>query len=128
MDASERDAVRRLILCSGKVAIDVAGAAQKQPAMAQVVAVARVEQLYPFPEREIERLFASYRGVREIVWLQEEPRNMGAWSYIETRLRGMLPASATPRYIGRPERASVAEGDAEMHLREQARILDEAFD
>ena len=96
--------------------------------MAQVVAVARVEQLYPFPEREIERLFASYRNVREIVWLQEEPSNMGAWSYMEAHLRDMLPASATLRYIGRPERASVAEGDAEMHLREQARILDEAFD
>jgi 2-oxoglutarate dehydrogenase E1 component len=127
-DGSERDAVRRLILCSGKVAVDLVGAAQKQPAMAQVVAMARVEQLYPFPEREIERLFASYRNAREIVWLQEEPRNMGAWSYIEAHLRGMLPTSSTLRYIGRPERASVAEGDAEMHLREQARILDEAFD
>ncbi len=86
LDAGERDQVRRLILCSGKVAVDLVGAAQKQPAMAQVVAVARVEQLYPFPEREIERLFASYRNVREIVWLQEEPRNMGAWSYIESHV------------------------------------------
>jgi 2-oxoglutarate dehydrogenase E1 component len=128
IDPTQRDAVRRLILCSGKVAVDLVGAAQKQPAMARVVAVARVEQLYPFPEREIERLFASYRNAREIVWLQEEPRNMGAWSYIEPHLRDMLPASATLRYIGRPERASVAEGDADMHLREQARILDEAFD
>jgi 2-oxoglutarate dehydrogenase E1 component len=128
IDATERDAVRRLILCSGKVAVDLVGAAQKQPAMAQVVAMARVEQLYPFPEREIARLFASYRNVREIVWLQEEPRNMGAWTYIEAHLREMLPAGATLRYIGRPERASVAEGDADMHLREQARILDEAFD
>jgi len=127
-DEAEREKVRRLILCSGKVAIDLVVAAREQPAMAQVVAVARVEQLYPFPEREIERLFASYRSVREIVWLQEEPRNMGAWSYIEAHLRTMLPTSATLRYIGRPERASVAEGDAEMHLREQARILDEAFD
>jgi 2-oxoglutarate dehydrogenase E1 component len=127
-DAAARDSVRRLILCSGKVAIDLAGAAQKHPAMAQVVAVARVEQLYPFPEREVERLFTSYRDVREIVWLQEEPHNMGAWSYIEPHLRMMLPARATLRYIGRPARASVAEGDADMHLREQARILDEAFD
>ena len=128
LDTGERDQVRRLILCSGKVAVDLIGAAQKQTAMAQVVAVARVEQLYPFPEREIERLFTSYRNVREIVWLQEEPRNMGAWSYVESHLREMLPASATLRYIGRPERASVAEGNAEIHLREQARILDEAFD
>jgi 2-oxoglutarate dehydrogenase E1 component len=128
LSAVERNQNRRLILCSGKVAVDLVGAAQKQPAMAQVVAVARVEQLYPFPEREIERLFASYRNAREIVWLQEEPRNMGAWSYVEPQLRAMLPASATLRYIGRPARASVAEGDAETHLREQARILDEAFD
>jgi 2-oxoglutarate dehydrogenase E1 component len=128
MGDAERDGVRRLILCSGKVAVDLVGAARAQPEMAQAVAVARVEQLYPFPEREIERLFASYRDVREIVWLQEEPRNMGAWSYMEPHLRAMLPDSATLRYIGRPERASVAEGDAEMHLREQARILDEAFD
>jgi 2-oxoglutarate dehydrogenase E1 component len=128
IDATERDAARRLILCSGKVAVDLLGAAQQQPAMAQVVTVARVEQLYPFPEREIERLFTSYRKAREIVWLQEEPRNMGAWSYIEPHLREMLPEGATLRYVGRPERASVAEGDAEMHLREQAHILDEALD
>jgi 2-oxoglutarate dehydrogenase E1 component len=128
VNSAERNQTRRLILCSGKVAIDLIGAAQKQPAMARVVTVARVEQLYPFPEREIERLFASYRNAREIVWLQEEPRNMGAWSYSEGHLRSMLPAGATLRYIGRPERASVAEGDAETHLLAQARILDEAFD
>jgi 2-oxoglutarate dehydrogenase E1 component len=126
--ADEREGVRRLILCSGKVAIDLVGAAREQPAMAQVVAVARVEQLYPFPERDLERLFSSYRDVREIVWLQEEPRNMGAWSFMEPHLRAMLPATATLRYVGRPERASVAEGDAEMSLLEQGRILDEVFD
>ena len=107
--------MRRLILCSGKVAIDLIGAAQKQPAMAQVVAVARVEQLYPFPEREIERLFASYRNAARDRLATGGAAQHGRVELHRAQLREMLPASATLRYIGRPERASVAEGDAEMH-------------
>lgn len=122
-----RDAVRRLVLCSGKVAIDLATARTTQPEQAKTIAIVRVEQMYPFPDEQVVRVIAAYPHLREIVWLQEEPRNMGAWSYIAPRLTALLPSHLTLRYIGRPERASTAEGLADIHAVEQARIVAEAF-
>ncbi|MGZ3667270.1 MAG: 2-oxoglutarate dehydrogenase E1 component, partial [Ktedonobacterales bacterium] len=125
--ADKRDTVRRLVLSSGKVAIDLAAARAAQPEQAQAVAIGRVEQLYPFPEEQVARVIAAYPHLREIVWLQEEPRNMGAWSYVAPRLTALLPPHLTLGYIGRPERASTAEGSADVHSTEQARIVAEAF-
>ncbi|WIG57942.1 MAG: 2-oxoglutarate dehydrogenase E1 component [Ktedonobacterales bacterium] len=118
-----RGRVERLILCSGKVAIDFIGANTEQSGD---VALARVELLYPFPERELREVMARYPKLREVVWMQEEPRNMGAWTYIAPRLREILPDGLALRYVGRPERASTAEGLAEAHAAEQARILEAA--
>ena len=118
--------VERLILCSGKVWVDLQGARDsigKHPE----VTIARLEQLYPFPEAAVRRLLDRLASVREVVWLQEEPRNMGAWSYVAPLLRPLLPAGATLRYIGRPARASTAEGLADVHAWEQGRIVDAAF-
>ncbi|HEX6816896.1 MAG TPA: 2-oxoglutarate dehydrogenase E1 component [Ktedonobacterales bacterium] len=118
--------VKRLILCSGKVWVDLRSArdgAKVQPP----VAVARLEQLYPFPESAVKRLLDHYDGAREVIWLQEEPRNMGAWSYVAPLLRPLLPDGVTLRYIGRPARASTAEGLADVHAWEQGRIVDAAF-
>ncbi|MGD9712643.1 MAG: 2-oxoglutarate dehydrogenase E1 component, partial [Thermomicrobiales bacterium] len=119
-----REQVTRLVLCSGKVAIDLD--ASEERAGATSVAIARVEQLAPFQRTAISNVMSQYPNLQELVWLQEEPRNMGAWTFIESRLReiaGELPV----KYIGRPERASPAEGAADLHSREQARIVAAAF-
>jgi 2-oxoglutarate dehydrogenase E1 component len=125
--AGRRERVERLILCAGKVAVDLEVAIAALPAPLVWLAVARVEQLYPFPDEAIAQLIGRYPHLREVVWLQEEPRNMGAWSYLAPRLAALLPAARAPRYIGRPERASPAEGRAEDHAAAQARLLDEAL-
>ncbi len=119
--------VRRLILCSGKVAVDLAQAARQQARSADWLAVARVELLYPFPAEALRRVLASYPNLREVVWLQEEPRNMGAWWYVEPRLRELLAGEVPLRYVGRPEHASTATGLADVHLAEQSALVEEAL-
>ncbi|HEX5501960.1 MAG TPA: 2-oxoglutarate dehydrogenase E1 component [Thermomicrobiales bacterium] len=117
--------IERVIFCSGKVAVDLATAGQREEA--GTVAIVRVELLYPFPAARVAAVLARYPRLREVAWLQEEPRNMGAWRYVRPRLQRLLPAGIAPRYIGRPERASPAEGAAEVHATEQARIVAAAF-
>ena len=125
--AARRDRVERLVLCSGKVWVDLAANARTQGGEPEWIAISRVELLYPFPEHEIEQVLAAYPNLREVVWLQEEPQNMGAWSYIAPRLQPLLPAGVPLSYIGRPERAATAEGMADMHTVEQGRIVEAAF-
>ncbi|MDQ5850787.1 MAG: 2-oxoglutarate dehydrogenase E1 component, partial [Chloroflexota bacterium] len=121
--AQERVAeVTRLILCSGKVYVDLVTAGQV--AGARHIAVARIEELHPFPAAELEALIGRYPNVREFVWLQEEPRNMGAWHYVAPRLREVLGRDANLHYIGRPEFASPAEGSLRQHTAIQAHILE----
>jgi 2-oxoglutarate dehydrogenase E1 component len=119
-----RDAVRRLVLCSGKVYYDIVG--HELRAAAADVAVARVEQLYPFPVEAARELVAGYRGLDEVVWAQEEPQNMGAWRALRHRLEEAAP-SLPVRYVGRPWRASPSEGYPTAHLMEQDRIVREAL-
>src|SRR5437867_4228909 len=116
-----RDAVRRLILCSGKVYYDLTLAPAR--AQAQHVAVARVELLYPFPREELATLIREYPNLREIVWVQEEPRNMGPQKFMLPQLRELVGPEVTVRDIGRPERSSPAEGYPAAHQAEQARIV-----
>jgi 2-oxoglutarate dehydrogenase E1 component len=122
-----REEVERLILCSGKVAIDLLTAESARGGEPPWLAVARVELLYPFPRAELHEIIDRYPNLREVVWLQEEPKNMGAWTYMAPRLTRLVPAGVSLRYIGRPRRASTAEGSPEAHAREQARIVDEAL-
>ncbi len=121
------DDVRRLILCSGKVVVELDAALAAQPETRDWIAVARVEQLYPYPEEALAATLGRYPQLAEVVWLQEEPRNMAAWNYIAPRLTAQLPAGVTLRYAGRPERASTAEGLPDVHAAEQARITGEAL-
>ncbi len=100
--------VTRLILCSGKVYYELAG--HQLRAENPQVAVGRVELLYPFPQAEILALVERYPNLREVVWVQEEPRNMGARAHMSPRLMQILPEALHFGYIGRPERASAGEG------------------
>ena len=120
----DRDAIRRLVLCTGKVYYDLVG--HEAYGGADDVAVARIEQLYPFPLESASELVASYPSLREVVWAQEEPQNMGAWRAIRHRLEEAA-ADLPVRYVGRPWRASPSEGYPTAHLIEQDRIAREAL-
>jgi 2-oxoglutarate dehydrogenase E1 component len=119
--------VERVVFTTGKAGIDLLDAVEER-GEGERVAIVRVELLYPFPARDVRHVLERYGRASEIVWLQEEPRNMGAWTYIEPRLRALLPHAVPIGYIGRPERASTAEGSASSHAREQSRITAAAFD
>jgi len=114
---SSRDQVKRLVFCTGKIYYDII--AKRTPH----IAVVRVEQLYPWPSDEVERIVDLYPSVEEVVWAQEEPKNMGAWTYIAPRLRVSTGNAMIVRYVGRPERASPAEGYSSAHKIEQERIV-----
>jgi 2-oxoglutarate dehydrogenase E1 component len=117
--------VRRLILCSGKIAYDLIG--HELRSASGRIAVGRLEQLYPFPVEAAAALTRSYQLLEEVVWVQEEPQNMGAWRAIRHRLEEALPLGVKLRYVGRPWRASPSEGYPTAHVREQDRILREAL-
>jgi 2-oxoglutarate dehydrogenase E1 component len=125
--AGRRERVRRLVLCSGKVAVDLEKEAAAGDEAPDWLAIARVELLYPFPAVALRELLAGYPGLCEVVWAQEEPRNMGAWTYMEPRLREVLLPDLSLRYAGRPEHASTAAGMPEAHLAEQNRLIEEAL-
>jgi 2-oxoglutarate dehydrogenase E1 component len=117
--ASTREQVKRLVFCTGKIYYDLV--AKRSPHIALV----RVEQLYPWPHDEVARIVDMYPAVEEVVWVQEEPKNMGAWTYVAPRLRVSTGNATILRYIGRPERSSPAEGYASAHKSEQERIVNE---
>jgi 2-oxoglutarate dehydrogenase E1 component len=91
------------------------------------VALVRVEELYPWPHDEIARIVDLYPAIDEVVWAQEEPKNMGAWTFVWPRLRVSTGNAIPVRYIGRPDRASTAEGYGADHTTEQQRIVTEVF-
>jgi 2-oxoglutarate dehydrogenase E1 component len=120
----DKEAVRRLVLCSGKIYYDVVG--HEARAQAEAVAVARIEQLYPFPTEQARALVSSYPSLEEVVWVQEEPQNMGPWRSIRHRLEEAT-GDLSVRFIGRPWRASPSEGYPTAHLIEQNRIVRDAL-
>jgi 2-oxoglutarate dehydrogenase E1 component len=114
-----REAITRLVFCTGKIYYELA--ARRAP----FVAIVRVEELYPWPGTEIAQIVDLYPAIEEVVWAQEEPKNQGAWSYVAPRLRMSTGNALLTRYIGRPDRSSPAEGYAEVHKKEQERIIAE---
>jgi len=123
--AVDRATVTRLVLCSGKVYYDIDG--HEDRAAATAVAVARLEQLYPFPVEPAAALTAAYPNLEELVWAQEEPQNMGAWRSIRHRLEAAAPDGVGVRFVGRPWRASPSEGYPTAHRLEQDRIVRESL-
>ncbi len=118
--------VTRLLLCTGKIYYDLVGHPDR--AAHEGLAVGRIELLYPFPESQVLALINSYPNLREVVWVQEEPRNMGARAHMFPRLMQILPEQIHFGYIGRPERASPGEGYPAAHIDEQNRIVTTAID
>ncbi|MDQ0214350.1 2-oxoglutarate dehydrogenase E1 component [Oikeobacillus pervagus] len=118
--------VERIILSSGKLCIDLSEQIDKSEGMDWIHAI-RVEELYPFPKEEIQDIVSRYSNLKEIIWVQEEPQNMGAWTYIDPRLRDIAPDGVDVRYIGRRRRSSPSEGDPVVHKKEQARIINSAL-
>ena len=117
--------IRRLLLTTGKISIELL--TQERRAQAEDTAIARVELLYPFPADELEQVMANYPNLRELIWVQEEPENMGAWSYMAPHLTKLLKPEIQLHVIARPERSSPAVGFIELHSAEQEQILAEAL-
>jgi 2-oxoglutarate dehydrogenase E1 component len=125
-----RDGVRRLVFCTGKLYYDLMAARaerEKAGTWTNGVAIARVEELYPWPQERVSAIVDQYPSLEEVIWAQEEPKNMGAWTFASPRLRASTGTQLTIRYIGRPERASPAEGYFAAHGEEQARIVGEVL-
>jgi 2-oxoglutarate decarboxylase len=124
-DVTNSDAVKRIVLCSGKLFYDLHVGRQKSGD--EKVAIIRLEQFYPFPEAGLREIFAAYPNAKQLVWAQEEPKNMGGWSFVEPRLTGMLKNCERPVYVGRAASASPATGSYTIHELEQRRIVDQAL-
>jgi 2-oxoglutarate dehydrogenase E1 component len=122
--------VRRVILCSGKVYYTLLAARQKQEDERKrwEVAIVRVEQLYPFPQNQIASVLARYARKQEVLWVQEEPKNRGAWSFMSPRLLAMLPDNVVLNYVGRDEAASPATGSIKVHQAEERDIVNGALE
>jgi len=121
--------IKKLVLCSGKVYFDLA--AERAKRKQKDVYILRVEQLFPFPRQALKKEISRFKNVTEIVWCQEEPRNMGAWTYIFEPLEKALVDCGSPvkrpAYVGRPAAASPATGSMKQHSAEQAKLVDEAL-
>jgi 2-oxoglutarate dehydrogenase E1 component len=121
----DRGRVRRLLLSSGKIYYELLAARRERAA--DWAALVRVEQLYPFPFRELEKILAAYPNALEVAWVQEEPWNMGAWHFVYHRLRRILPEGRRLSYVGRAEAASPATGLYKVHQQEEAELVNRAF-
>jgi 2-oxoglutarate dehydrogenase E1 component len=117
--------VRRLALCSGKVAVDLLTSERR--ADNPHVAIVRVEQLYPFPEEAIRAVIDRYPKLREVCWVQEEPENMGAWEFARPLLES-IAGDRPLRYIGRSRNSSPSEGSSSWHAANQRAIVDQVFE
>ncbi|HYG82021.1 MAG TPA: hypothetical protein VD861_16605, partial [Pyrinomonadaceae bacterium] len=124
-EVKNREAVRRIVLCGGKVFYDLSAARKKSGD--EKVAIVRLEQFYPFPEKRLREVFSSYPNAAQLVWAQEEPKNMGGWTFVEPRLMNTLPGCQRPYYVGRAASASPATGSYTVHELEQRRLVDQAL-
>jgi 2-oxoglutarate dehydrogenase E1 component len=117
--------VRRLILCSGKVYVDLVTADSRKEAPS--IAIVRVEQLYPFPTRNLKLVLESYTRLEQVVWVQEEPHNMGAWSFCQNQLTKLIAGRWPLVYLGRPPSSSPAEGSSAWHAATQKALVEQAY-
>ncbi|HXV75136.1 MAG TPA: multifunctional oxoglutarate decarboxylase/oxoglutarate dehydrogenase thiamine pyrophosphate-binding subunit/dihydrolipoyllysine-residue succinyltransferase subunit [Candidatus Polarisedimenticolaceae bacterium] len=119
------EAIDRLIVCSGKIYYDLDAFRREHDSPG--TALLRIERLYPFPEQRLRQLIGGHAALREVVWAQEEPRNMGLWEFVRTRLEPLLPSAVGLSYVGRPAGASPATGSSRRHAAQQQRLVREAI-
>jgi 2-oxoglutarate dehydrogenase E1 component len=124
-EVKDRGRVERVVICSGKVYYDLR--AEREKRKDARTAIVRVEQLYPFPSERLRALFDGYPNARRALWVQEEPRNMGGWSFVKERAAEFLPGGLDLAYVGRAASPSPATGNAAVHKRELEAFLAEAF-
>ena len=124
MDFEKPEEVERIVFCTGKVFYDLAQHREEQGI--DNTAIIRIEQLYPFNEEMLELILSQYPQASKWVWAQEEPKNMGAWTYIAPRLQEILRSRI--RYAGRKPSSSPAAGSKAMHKREQQMLIEQAFE
>jgi 2-oxoglutarate dehydrogenase E1 component len=125
-DAASRTAdVRRLLLCSGKVYVDLVSSDLR--AAHPEVALCRVEQLYPFPWSDLKPVIESFPKLEELVWVQEEPENMGAWGFVRPLIEELAEGRWPLRYVGRARSASPSEGTSSWHAANQKILVEEAY-
>jgi 2-oxoglutarate dehydrogenase E1 component len=122
---SDRNAVTRIVFCSGKVYYDLDH--KREEAGKTDVALVRLEQFYPFPLARIKEVIASYPNAKELVWAQEEPQNMGGWTFVEPRMLNLMNDCPRPIYVGRAPSASPATGNYVVHGLEQEKLVSEAL-
>lgn len=125
-DSVKPEQIERVLFCTGKVYFGLVAAREERKI--ENTAVVRVEQLYPFPKVELEGVLARYPKAKEFFWVQEEPKNMGAWFFVEPRVRGLLPAGTALEYRGRSEAASPAHGFYRVHQLEEQEFIKSALD
>ena len=122
--ALDRDAVSRVLVCTGKIAHELMDERDTQHAP---VAVVRVEQLYPWPGSQVARVLDAYPNAGEVWWVQEEPENMGAWTFVRDRIESALRDGVELRHVARPPSASPASGSTKVHEREQRDVITTAL-
>ncbi|HEX9386303.1 MAG TPA: 2-oxoglutarate dehydrogenase E1 component [Anaerolineales bacterium] len=118
--------VKNLTLCSGRIYIDLVTSDLRKENPDD--AIVRVEQLYPFPRKELEGILSDYPNLERLIWVQEEPLNMGAWNYVRPHLRTLVEDRLTLHYVGRPESSSPAEGSSTLYRINQQSLIEQAFD
>jgi 2-oxoglutarate dehydrogenase E1 component len=122
---AKEDKVDQVLFCSGKVYYDLRKAVDTEKK--ENIAIIRVEQLYPFPEKQIKQMISTYTKAKKFVWVQEEPKNQGAWTFIRDRIEGLIPENKRLHYAGRSEFPSPACGHVVTHLKEQAELVKDAL-
>jgi 2-oxoglutarate dehydrogenase E1 component len=119
------DTIRRLVLCSGKVYADLIGSNRREES--PVVAIVRIEQLYLFPGDALREVVEGYPRLEEVIWVQEEPENMGAWTTLRPTLQELIAGRCPLHYIGRPPSSSPAEGSLALYTVNQAALVQQAY-
>jgi 2-oxoglutarate dehydrogenase E1 component len=117
--------IQKLVFCSGKVYYDLKKGLEESKN--DSIAIIRVEQLYPFPDKEIKEAIGIFSNAKSFVWAQEEPKNQGSWHFLQDRLESLLPNNSRLGYAGRKESASPAAGHLKIHNKEQADLVKEAL-
>jgi len=126
-ESVDRSKTRRVLICSGKIYFELAARRKEMSEQGADAAILRIEQFYPFPENLVREQLSRFSNAKDIVWVQEEPANMGGWTFVEPRLRKLLGSDQSLRYAGRPESPSPATGSHTIHQMEQRELVTQAF-